>query len=379
LRAAAPGAASCAAARQDKFLAIPETFALPPCIECGQPALPVLDNCIACSIGRNPLDGRPRTIPILVDPIDQLVLAADSGGHLRDVRAAISPAALAALATPHRLVAATDPLPAGERGATRPVALLTSLLGNQVIETLHGGGRTLGTLRDLPGGQTEVPSARAAQATPSTSNLTTSSAASSTTAAPPASKSFVATYSRKQGEMFVVAGKEGRRAGSVWAFHVDTNEWTELPLRGGLTPEKPLASVFLPASNTLWVLDEQRVGFFAVARLWRIDRATGVTKLVSSVPRLGLYESQHLLEDRDGRLLLVASSKLLKNHVILSLSQDGKVVAAGVGASALAAPPQVDSEAYTFFLLGKKGVSTITSMPVLPLHPGSRPEASRCF
>jgi hypothetical protein len=347
-----------------------ETIPVPPCIECKQPTLPRPDDCLVCSLGRSPTDGRAVTIPVLVDPFNPLVIAApDGAGSFRDVRNALSPRVLAAMATPHRLVAATDPTPTGEAASRRPLAVLLAPRGNAVVETLYGGSLALGVRADV------APTGAARLASPPPS------VAAGTPPAPwsTASGSFVTTYNRQQGELFVVSAKVGQRAGEVWAHDVENAAWTRLALTGNVRLEQPIAAVFLPNTNALWVLDEGRAGFARMARLLRIDRTTGVVTVVTSYPRLGVYDSQYLLEDRDGRLLVAASSRWLGAHALVSFDGNGAIVAFGFAKGALAAPPIVDGEGYTFQLRTKQGGLVSQRLDVLPMRPGPHHEAHGCF
>ncbi len=127
------------------------------------------------------------------------------------------------------------------------------------------------------------------------------------------------------------------------------------------------------------MLDETRAGFLRIARLVRIDRDTGVAAVVGSYPRLGLYDTHYLLEDRDGRPLVAASSRLLGLHVLVGLSAGGSISSFGLGQHPLASAPIVDDEAYTFLLRTKSTAPVVRRLAHLPMLPGRASEAKQCF
>ena len=108
-------------------------------------------------------------------------------------------------------------------------------------------------------------------------------------------------------------------------------------------------------------------------------RATGAATIVLSYPRLGVYDRQYLLEDRDGRLLIAASSKRLGSHLLLSLTDRGDVASYAVAKGALVYTPLVDGEGYTFFLRGKAPTPEVVTMANLPMRPGRSPDTHECF
>lgn len=98
--------------------------------------------------------------------------------------------------------------------------------------------------------------------------------------------SFVTTYHRQQGEVFVVSAKTAQRQAELWAYDVDEASWARLELKGGVRLDKPLAVVFLPRTKAIWVLDETRAGFLRVARLVRTDsKSGGIYRAEGTKPR----------------------------------------------------------------------------------------------
>jgi hypothetical protein len=350
-----------------KYLEKKSVLAVPPCVTCAQPSVDDLASgagCLACSIGRSPTDGRSLVIPMLIDPVDQLALAVDGRGAFRDATASLSPRALAALVAPHRLASATDVFPTSEAAAPRPIAVLVRPDGTGVLDTLFGGTLSLGTKADV----VRRVAARAVAAVSTTQPAM----------APPASSSFVATYSRERGSLFLAQARASQTDGTVWVFDVEAEAWSRLPL-GGVRLDTPIAAVYLPQTDTLWVLDETRVGFVKFARLVRIRRSTGSATVMASYPRLGLYDTHYLLEDRDGGLLVAASSRLLNHHVLVKLSDAATITAFGFGKVALEATPLVDPERYTFFLRQAGAGPLARSVPELGLTAGRSVQGERCY
>jgi hypothetical protein len=119
----------------------------------------------------------------------------------------------------------------------------------------------------------------------------------------------------------------------------------------GYVPGQVLAASYSYFEKKLWILDEVNFAghWGAKRRIVRLDPETGAAETLAVFPRLGLFEDYWFRVDRDGSLLLFASSPKAKKHVIARLGvAQGKLQIFGVrlGQGALVAPPTVDMEGY---------------------------------
>ena len=176
---------------------------------------------------------------------------------------------------------------------------------------------------------------------------------SSDTSAPSPRTDFTAVYSRSSGRLFVVGGKEqatGELAGEIWQRGTNAGDtWLRLPSQG-FTPGKVLAATYSYRDRSLWILDEVRVGHhLALGRLTRVNAGTGEADVVKTWPRLKLFDKHWMMLDRDGSVLLFASSSHTRAHWVFKLDpEEGALVGMRRNKGMLAGRPSVDTEGYSF-------------------------------
>jgi hypothetical protein len=173
---------------------------------------------------------------------------------------------------------------------------------------------------------------------------------------PEARTDYEAVYSRALGQLFVVGGLDPvthQDSGTIWSRKVDVGvSWAQVP-SSGYAPARVLAATFSYRDGKLWVLDEVKHGSLKRARLVRLDPATGEFEQIGLWPRLGLYNQHWLVLDKGGEVLLVASTDVLRNHVVVRFDNHGanfsldRVV---FGQGALAFKPMVDEGGYSFII-----------------------------
>lgn len=267
------------------------------------------------------------------------------------------------------MVDAVEPMPALGDGASMPAALGLSADGTAVLEELTLTNRTLLGQRDRL--LDEQPAPVAAMLSGATSH-------------PPPRQDFASVYSRASGRLFVLGGNEPgssvpRR--DVWWQDVRTGRWNEVPLG-----EHTLGNV-LAATRTfdghLWVLDEIRKGWARFARLARIVPGTGEAEVLGTWPRLRFFDRHWMVLDRDGSVLMVASSTRLRWHTVvrIELADAGpRVDAVRFGRGALALSPSVDSEGYSFPIQHRRDrLPTTLRLRELSGRPGHWLDLGQCF
>jgi hypothetical protein len=197
----------------------------------------------------------------------------------------------------------------------------------------------------------------------STSDLTTCNHGSRGTATPQPRprRDFVATYAPTLNGVFLVGGT------SMWNEHL-TDVWFK-PLDGPWqqvnVPDGTLGHVidaaYSPADGRLWVLDEAEstardVGRWSchhqpTVRLLRIERERSSIAVVASATPKGHYQQRGLLTDRDGQILVYASSTISNTHRVARLVPDSNTFDAFVTdnlAYSLTTAPLVDYGGYAF-------------------------------
>ena len=106
-------------------------------------------------------------------------------------------------------------------------------------------------------------------------------------------------------------------------------------------------------------------------RLLRIDPHAGGVQVVASWPYLGLFDRQWLVVDREGDVMVVASSRTLRTHLVLTVGERDEQVRARrvqLGFGELAEAPAVDPLGVTWFVRTWNGAM----VPVRRSHdPGS--------
>lgn len=166
---------------------------------------------------------------------------------------------------------------------------------------------------------------------------------------------FVPVYSRSTARLFVIGGTEsatGELTGEIWQqATTELDGWSRLPLTD-YTPGKVLAATYSYRDNHLWILDEVTHGrHLSKARLTRVQAGTGEAEVLGTWPRLKLFESHWMMLDRDGSVLLFASSSRTRAHWVFKLDPDsGGLVGMRRRNGMLAVRPSVDMDGYSFLV-----------------------------
>jgi hypothetical protein len=145
--------------------------------------------------------------------------------------------------------------------------------------------------------------------------------------APNARQDFVAVYSRVNGRVFVVGGRDaanGTALDEVWTYRFEDDAWDRLSLHGWLG-DGVLASTFSWRDECLWILaldpaDATR----RTTRLLRLEPATGTIRVVASAKAAKStpkYEHRGLFLDLDGNIGVFASSERSQKHRVAILSR----------------------------------------------------------
>ena len=124
--------------------------------------------------------------------------------------------------------------------------------------------------------------------------------------------------------------------------------------------------------NHLWILDEMNVGHhLALGRLSRVDAATGEAHIVGTWPRLELFDKHWLMLDRDGSVLLFASSTHTRAHWVFKLDpEQGTLEGMRRAKGMLAVRPSVDMGGYSFLVQKRASASpTVVRRSELELVP----------
>lgn len=141
---------------------------------------------------------------------------------------------------------------------------------------------------------------------------------------PSARQDFRGVYSRSLNRLFVVGGtnEDGQYAGDIWSA-APGGAFTPLTEQGVLNDV--VAATYVPEANAIFVIDEVSTGFFSMmstARLLKVDADSGEVEEQAQWMRFGLFDAYYLTADRDGSLLLTASSKARNRHMFVGLDPE---------------------------------------------------------
>jgi hypothetical protein len=195
--------------------------------------------------------------------------------------------------------------------------------------------------------------------------------------APGPRQNWVGTFSRSLGAVFVIGGTDlwtGEQLHDInlWRFGVG---WQRLDVFG---IEKPVAAVFSPVDQRLWLLHEQASG---KTRLVRVDPLTGFAESIGAWTRGSVFDHHRLDLDRDGTVLLTASSSSQRRSQVASLGlSNGAAVARLIDRDVryTTLMPLVDQHEYGFIELDDTGaVTTIQRKSTLTNGQGSLAEMFR--
>jgi hypothetical protein len=249
-----------------------------------------------------------------------------------------------------------EPLSYLGRGATLPTALALSSDGRFVSERVSFHGRRflgqqdrgrLGVAGEI--GELGGPGEPVAFAASSDASL------QDPEQSPGEREAFLPVYSRYVGRVFVVGGRDPATQaprGDVWWQDAQGEAtWHRVPDQG-YSVNRVLATTYSFRDDRLWILDEVKgPGGLKRARLVRLDTKTGEFEQIGQWLRLGLFNQHWLVVDKDGQVLLAASSDVAKKHLVIRLdnrTSQVKPATIRLGQGALAYRPMVDQEGYSF-------------------------------
>jgi hypothetical protein len=110
-----------------------------------------------------------------------------------------------------------------------------------------------------------------------------------------------------------------------------------------------IAATYSYRDRHLWILDEVDTDHhLALSRLTRVNSGTGEAEVLRTWPRLKRFEKHWLVLDRDGGVLLFASSAHTQAYWVFKLDpDDGTLVGMRRSKGMLAARPFVDPGGYS--------------------------------
>ncbi len=118
-----------------------------------------------------------------------------------------------------------------------------------------------------------------------------------------------------------------------------------------------ISATYEPETESLYVLDEVDGLLFKRIRLLRVDPNSGASSALMSWPKLGLFDKQYLVTDRDGKLLIAASSDERRKHLIVRLDAASLQVDAVMPRKGpLAMRPVVTNDGYQTIIARKNGL-----------------------
>jgi hypothetical protein len=295
------------------------------------------------------IPGRPDVVGLL-----------EPDGNLREVNAHLGSALREALAAGVEFLTPAEPSPHLGRSLQEPLSVAISADRTSLVDEvrLHQGALLSSQDRGIPPRGARFHAA--------------------STGSPPG----FPVYSRSRGLVWVVGAilSNGQR-GIRWTSTTGEGGFKELETPG-LVLGDILAATFEPTRGNLWILSTNPgAGPPNKVRLLSVQVETGASEVHLIAPRRGLFDSHWLVADQDGRLLLVASSRLAKRHVVLQLDAGEKLNLRGIlrGKGALAFAPAVDPNGYSFPLRSGNHLSGITRTPTLSTQPGKWFDLLECL
>jgi hypothetical protein len=120
---------------------------------------------------------------------------------------------------------------------------------------------------------------------------------------------FVPIFSQRTSQVFVIGGTlsgTSTLTKQIVNYDITSGVSRVLALLGSYAPEKVLAATLSFTDNRLWILDELASG--GTTRLAHVDPLTGSAQIVWQGTPSGGYDHYYMTTDKDGSLLLTASS-----------------------------------------------------------------------
>jgi hypothetical protein len=310
----------------------------------------VLRDCPICgdTLNVDPLDCPQCTLelsPELTSPISRVVVQRPEDGNLgilmstgrfQPLRVPLTPALEISLAADLSWVDQAEPTATFGWAATAPAAVGLAPDGSDVVERVYVAHGRLLSERDIGRRPPRDAFAQSAALAPRIGSI--------------------AVYSRAEGRVFLLGGSDstGQAVSELWTRSLDSEAWEIIAPRGE-TPGKVFAASYDASKRELWVLDQVagKHPHLIRRRLLTMNPGTGETRVLATWPSLGLFDQYFLRIDRDGSLLLFASSTQTRKHVVMRLSRTSSGVAlkgAGFRLGKLEAAPVVDEAGYWLFV-----------------------------
>gem|GEM_PF-2442254 len=322
----------------------PVRLVFPTClVGCGPLGIPQVErpcqNCgaVVAAHGMSPLESQQVLVfPGTAGPTAGVLL---HDGAIAPANDRIGAALAAHLAQELTWVSAAEASPLAGSGVHAPAVIGLSDHGTSVTEKVFVWDHRLLGEADVEALSGEVPVPRAMSAPAQLG--------------PTPREGFVGVYARSTGTLFVVGGQSlatHKATGNIWWQDIREGVWNLVP-RSGYEPAKVLAATYSPKDRKLWVLDEVKQGPRSFGRLVRVAPGTGQAEVLGMWPRRRIFDRQWLVLDRDGDVLVVASSRALKKHVVVKIDVTparAEVRLVRVAPRALAMAPVVDMQGYSF-------------------------------
>jgi len=182
-------------------------------------------------------------------------------------------------------------------------------------------------------------------------------------------KDFAAVFSRSAGGVYVVGGVNpvsGSPLSDVWFQPLPQGTWRNLSFDGEQLG-RVRAATFSFRGRQLWVLDQKS----GRTRLLRLDPMTSTSTVFASWPSRGTATKWFLALDRDGSILVSATSPAPAISVTARVALDRPIPAitlVHVEKGELRGALLVDSHAYAFVVNGPGGTLRIRRHETLTNH-----------
>ncbi len=290
---------------------------------------------------------------------DGRVGVVSTSGALSPLRSNVAPGLAAKLGSAVLWVDQAEASAYGGKGLVSPVSVGVSPVDGSLVEQVYSAsGQLLGQADLVTDPGDGVPALAAAALATSTQS--------------PSRSGFIPVYSRSRARVFLVGGSGASGRDIAFRPLEADGQWQDVP-PGHITLGTPVAATFNATDGNLWIMDEISGPIGArVARLLTVDPDSGESELLGQWPRLGLFEQHYLRTDRDGAMLLFASSKKHHLNAVVRLElADGKLASVGfrIRPRALALPPVVDAAGYWLVTrkpTGKLDVDRLEDLSLVP-------------
>jgi len=343
------------------------------CPDCPVEFEPPSNECISCgplgAIKGQLSQLETNVVMPLPDELGGGVGVLRSDGQVQMVTAKLGARLQQTLASDAVLVSGVEPATSIGGGARLPAAVALSADGSAIVDRVwqRAGGFISSYDREVIGGDEPLGTLMSAPATVSEG--------------PAPRRDYQAVYSRAAGKIFLVGGLDSatnQLAGDIWWSDVAGNDWLRIPLNG-YAPEQVLAAAYSYRDKRLWVLDQSGSGADLTARLVSVEPTTGAHAVLGTWKRTTIgnnklvFDHHWLALDRDGSVLLAASSAKLNKHVIVRIDNgtaSAQIDGLRVAPFNLVAPPAVDTAGYSLVFDSNKGWPELKRMDTLEAKPG---------